>query len=150
MKKNIIIVAAIIILVIAVIFIVKVKFFPSLPVPLATPSPTPLVIQSPSVAPTPIATPWVDEKGVVHDRTMRYYVNLINVDFTDDATREDAERIGGLINAKISGYGSTTNLYEFQISTRTKEELEQAIDKIDALNDPKIEGVFPSFLIRAY
>ena len=150
MKKNIIIVAAIIILVIAVIFIVKVKFFPSFSILPITPSPTPLVIQSPSATPTPIATPWVDEKNILHDGSLRYFVNLINVDFTDDVTQEDAEKIDSLINAKISGFEPTTNLYEFQIPTRTKEELDAAINKIEALNDPKIEGVFRSYLIRAY
>ncbi|MDP3947312.1 MAG: polymer-forming cytoskeletal protein, partial [bacterium] len=75
---------------------------------------------------------------------INFFVNSVMVNFTDDATSEDAERIAVLINAKIGGFGPVTNLYKFKVFTRTVSELEDAIAKIEALNDTKIEDVSKS------
>ncbi|MBI2121981.1 MAG: hypothetical protein HYT98_02555 [Candidatus Sungbacteria bacterium] len=71
---------------------------------------------------------------------IRFFINVVEVNFTDSATSEDALRIAELINAKILGFEPITNLYAFEIPTRTVKELETAIAKVEALNDTKIEN----------
>ncbi|MDP3935066.1 MAG: polymer-forming cytoskeletal protein, partial [Candidatus Giovannonibacteria bacterium] len=75
-----------------------------------------------------------DPEDIIQVGIVRFFVNIVNVNFTSGATAEDAERIAQLLDAKIVGFEPTTNLYSFQIPTRTKEELDAAIAKIKALN----------------
>lgn len=84
-------------------------------------------------------------QDIIQIGDLRVFVNSINVNFIDAATFEDAERIAQIINAKISSFGPTTNTYEFEILTRTKAELDAAVNQLRSLNDPKIEGVFRSY-----
>ncbi len=89
------------------------------------------------------------KEDIIQVGNNRVYVNVVEVLFTDEATCRDAERIAQLINGKIKGFEPTTNLYGFFIPTHTIEELDAAINKIEALNDPKITAVSEVSLIRA-
>lgn len=80
----------------------------------------------------------------------RFAVNVVEINFADDATCEDVEQIAILLNGRIVGFEPVTNLYEIEIPTRTPEELFTAIDKINSLNNPKIEGVFEAFDVSTF
>ena len=125
------------------------------PQPVATPSFAPQPVLSPPSPADPkllwfngercpkkgFSIPSKKEDLVVKDG-INFFVNVVDVNFTGAATCEDAERIALLIGAKIIGFEPITNLYEFEIPTRTVQELEAAIAKVKVLGDPKIEGVF--------
>ena len=83
-------------------------------------------------------------EDLVEMEGIRLFINVVEVNFINSATFEDALRVAEIINAKILGFGSVTNLYAFEIPTRTVQELEAAIAKVEALNDTKIEDVSKS------
>ena len=83
-------------------------------------------------------------EDLVEVEGIKLFINVVEVNFIDSATFEDALRVAELINAKILGFGSVTNLYAFEIPARIVQELEAAIAKVEALNDTKIEDVSKS------
>ena len=130
-------------------------------VPLLQPVATSSSAQQPVLSPPSSADPnllwlngeWCPKKGfsipsrkedLVTAEGISFFVNVVEVNFTDVATCKDAEQIAVFINAKIIGFGPVTNLYAFEIPTRTVQELEAAIAKVEALNDTKIEDVSKS------
>ena len=85
-----------------------------------------------------------DPEDLVVIDGIHIFISSVNINFTDDATCEDVERIALLLNAKIDGFEPTTDLYLFTIPTNTIEELEEAIATVKSLNDPKSQSVFKS------
>ncbi|MBI2121982.1 MAG: hypothetical protein HYT98_02560 [Candidatus Sungbacteria bacterium] len=71
----------------------------------------------------------------------QFLIDAIKVQFVDDITCEDGERIAILLDAKIIGFSPTYKEFEFKLPTNTIKELEEAISKVEALSDPKIKYV---------
>lgn len=95
---------------------------------------------------------WGKRDDIIEVNNLQVFVNGVNVNFIDDATCEDAELVAQFINAKINYFDPTTNIYGFEILSRTKEELDTIINKIKYSNNSKIEinGVEPSYPFIKY
>lgn len=66
------------------------------------------------------------------------FLNFVRVTFTEDVACEDIESIAILIGAKITGGVIRYNKYGFELTTKTLEDLEKAIIKIENLENKKI------------
>ena len=66
------------------------------------------------------------------------YLDYVRVLFTEDVTCEDIEKVAILLDAKITGEAIGYKISEFQLPTKTLEDLEEAITKIEKLENKKI------------
>ncbi|PIP73393.1 MAG: hypothetical protein COW88_02125 [Candidatus Lloydbacteria bacterium CG22_combo_CG10-13_8_21_14_all_47_15] len=92
-----------------------------------------------------------DLRNIITDEEdgSRFAVNEIVVNFKDDATREDADAIARIVNGTITGFVPSANMYQIEVATSDIAGLEQLINEIEMLNNPKIEGFIKNYLLNA-
>jgi hypothetical protein len=78
----------------------------------------------------------------------RFPINEIVVNFSADATIEDVMILAQLITGRITAFVPSANVYKFEVSATTVTQLDQVVNQIKSLHDPKIEGVVKNYLLN--
>ena len=88
------------------------------------------------------------EKVIIDTDGSQYVVNEIMVNFIDSATFSDAQAIVNLVGGRIVGFVESANAYQIEVTANTADELSAKIQTIRQINNPLVEGVFRSYILK--
>jgi hypothetical protein len=89
-----------------------------------------------------------DPAKVVEDQGVKFLGNEILVSLTDDGLFLDAHEVAQVVGGRVVGFDPNPPLYQILLSTSGIVEVENAVQIINDLNNPRIVGVSTNYILE--